>query len=130
MNYKKLAAAVILGAAMLAPFAATSAADSDYEGHVYVDNRADVGIWITAIGLTKNSTVHNVGAWCVRPKTFDKHGLSADIRNVRGEVAHGGCQAHPVILDTVLPFKKTEKVWKYTLTQNGAAYQFIGPAAP
>jgi hypothetical protein len=130
MNYKKFAAALIMCAAVLVPFTATSAKDSDYEGHVYVDNRADVGIWITAIGLTKNSTVHNVGAWCVPAGKFDKHGLSADIRDVRGEVAHGGCQAHPIILDTTLTFRKSQNVWKYTLNQTAKAYQFVGPAAP
>jgi hypothetical protein len=130
MNFKKLAAALIMGATMLAPFASASAADADYEGHVWVDNKSDVGIWITAIGLTKYSSVHNVGAWCVPAGRSDKHGLSADIRMVRGEVAHGGCQAHPVILDTDLTFPKSKNVWKFTLTQTGKAYKFIGPEKP
>jgi len=48
------------------------------------------------------------GAWCVKPNSFDDHGLRVVIHKVRAEVSDVGCQHEPRYLDTTLTVEPRE----------------------
>jgi hypothetical protein len=91
--FRPALAALLLTAAVLAAAGPVQAAES----HVYVQNKSDAWVWVTAYTGTAAAR-KNAGAWCVIPGILDRHGLRADVSEVRAEVTQSGCK-HPVMLD-------------------------------
>jgi len=63
------------------------------ESHIYTNNETQhVYVWVTARSGKQGD--HVVGAWCVNPKTFDKHGVKADVSIVEfAYMKSPGCAA-------------------------------------
>ena len=92
---------------------------------MYTNNESDAWVWVTTYGLAGDPTSFKgflslyaqqgqmiasgqikgsiQGAWCVKPHSFDKHGVTALIYDVRSDVTKANC-AHPVMLDRTMRF--------------------------
>jgi hypothetical protein len=91
------------------------------QSHVYVDNSTpDAWVWVTAYTRTFSKSA---GAWCVAPGEQDRHGLKADVAEVRVEVTHKNC-AHPVILDQRAGFPKDALTMQYHVRGSKGQYTF------
>lgn len=118
-----LFSAIIFAIAALVPTPALAWTPKSF---VYTDNQSDTYVWITVYGnattaasamaqlfpgvgqvLTNAQIQGSIqGAWCVAPHSYDKHGLSTQLFDVRAEVmspASKNC-AHPVVLDSTHAF--------------------------
>ena len=110
---------------------------SAMESHVYVDNKSDAAVWITAypkrmcaqVALSTHVPCAGGGpevAWCVAPHTFDKRGFVNYIYEVRAEVTHPGCR-HPVMLDQTrgFPFGNGQKSNTMTYYIHGSNGKYV-----
>ncbi|HEY5258432.1 MAG TPA: hypothetical protein VIJ12_08650 [Candidatus Baltobacteraceae bacterium] len=131
----KLRFSIICLVSMFAAFVLTSSTGfaAGSESHIYTNNKSDSWVWITVYQDTSggpqwggySSNEKNIGAWCVAPGQFDKHGVHADIYSVRAEVTYSGC-SHPVRADLRQSFDRHYYVGVYTLTGSNGHYEFKG----
>jgi hypothetical protein len=100
-------------AAFVFAMAGRAALAHTFEGHVWLQNKSDAYVWVTAytgdhmeMAPTRWVPIPGkaVGAWCVAPGAFDKHGLRAHLYEVRVEVSAHGCQRNPVLLNQMRGF--------------------------
>jgi hypothetical protein len=99
------------------------------ESHIYTENRTDVWVWVTAYAVYGVMASKIEGAWCVGPRSFDRHGLHASIREVRFEVTKNHGCAHPVLHDERVfgpPSNVTSSTNTYYVDYQGGRYKILG----
>jgi len=94
---RSIAALLLLAMAFAIPVPASAYGKS----FIRIRNETDKYVWVTVYSRPGGLYTKTVGAWCIAPKAYDDHGVTAEIKEVRAEVSAGGCQHNPVLLNQV-----------------------------
>jgi hypothetical protein len=74
-----------------------NASAGSFDSHITTHNRTDVWAWVTAYVVYGPGISKIQGAWCVGPRSSDRHTVLGEIRELRFEVTkNSGCK-HPVL---------------------------------
>lgn len=93
---KQLIAALLV---LAMAFAIPTPASAYGKSFIRIRNETTNYVWVTVYSKPVGLYVKTVGAWCIAPKAYDDHGVTAEIKEVRAEVSAAGCQHLPVLLD-------------------------------
>jgi len=80
-------------------FATAGPAYAYGKSFIRIKNETDKYVWVTVYSKPSGLYTKTVGAWCIAPNTYDDHGVTAEIKEVRTEVSAVGCQHLPMLLD-------------------------------
>jgi hypothetical protein len=89
-------------------FAVAAPAIAGGESYIRTHNETGKYVWITVYSKPMGLYSKQEGAWCVKPHSFDDHGLRVVIHKVRAELSDVGCQHEPRYLDTTLTVEPRE----------------------
>jgi hypothetical protein len=123
---KRIVTNIALCALLAVTFASQAAkAEVGRESHIYVNNMSDAYAWVTVYHGSGHTGV--LGAWCVKPRIYDRHGLQTSVYETFVEVSQDRCQGHILVSRDF----RVKGIHASVMTAKGTRghYELSGPVA-